>query len=328
MPGANRECTMSRKKISVVLPAYNEEENITPFHEALAKVFDTELTDLDVEFIFVNDGSQDATWQRIQERIDADPRVRAIGLSRNFGHQAALTAGLAHCTGDAIISMDCDFQDPPELIPKLVREWDAGNKIVYARRSSRSDRPFKKATAKLYYRMLSRVSDVEIPRNVGDFRLIDRVVLDSFLKLDEHARYVRGMIAWLGFKHSFVDFERPNRIHGETHYSLARMMRLAMDGLLNFSFSPLRVALWIGLGAMLVSVLFLLYMIGDILLNHEEYPLFKWLTVILFGFMGLQYMLVWVLGEYIGRIYNDVRRRPLYVVSEQLNMPDDSLKSS
>ena len=284
------------------------------------QVADAKLGDYDLELIFVDDGSRDRTWARIQELAAADARVHALSLSRNFGHQAALTAGLHHSRGEAIVSMDCDLQDPPEVIPALIAKWRAGNQIVYARRSARVDTAFKRITADLYYRLLSLTSEVDIPRNVGDFRLISRDVLRSFLRLNEHARYLRGMVAWLGYKHDFVDFERPDRLHGETHYPLRRMLTLAMDGLLNFTFVPLKIGMWIGVLSMLISVTFLVYMVVDIALHHVDYPLYKWLTVLLFGFMGLQFMFLWIIGEYIGRIYYDVRRRPLYIIGERVNL--------
>ena len=311
---------MTKPLIWIVVPAFNEEDNIVPFYEAVTKMATDKLADCEVEILYVDDGSRDQTWMRIQELVARDPHVHALSLSRNFGHQSALTAGLHHCGGDAVVTIDCDLQDPPQVIPELVAKWRAGNKIVYARRASRVDRPFKRITANLYYKLLSRTSDIEIPRNVGDFRLISREVLQSFLRLNEHARYLRGMVAWLGYKHAFVDYERPERIHGETHYPLRKMLKLAMDGLLNFTFFPLRVGMWIGLLSMLVSALFLIYMAVDATLHQVEYPLYKWLTVTLFGFMGLQFTFLWIIGEYIGRIYYDVRRRPLFIVGERLNL--------
>ncbi|MCX7591074.1 MAG: glycosyltransferase family 2 protein [Kiritimatiellae bacterium] len=313
---------MKKTRISVVVPAWNEEQNVVPVYEAVSGVFARDLPEYDLEMVFVDDGSTDDTWTKLKEIAARDDRVKALSLSRNFGHQAALTAGLHEATGDAVITMDADFQDPPDLIPQMVHKWKQGNAIVYGRRVSRSDPFFKKWTATLYYRLISRFSEVEIPPDVGDFRLISRDVLRNFLQLNEHARYLRGMIAWLGFKHDFVDFERPDRLHGKTHYSLGRMMKLAMDGILNFTFLPLRVGLWVGLLTVLVSIAFLIYMFVDTLLHWEirsYYPLYKWLIVILFGFMGVQFMFLWILGEYISRIYNDVRRRPLYLVAERVN---------
>lgn len=311
------------RKVSIVVPAYNEQDNILPFHEALAPVLAGPLAAYEAEIIFVNDGSRDLTMARLRELADRDPRVKIISFSRNFGHQAAITAGLDRATGDAIVTMDSDLQDPPSLLPQLVAKWETGTQIVYARRTGRSDNAFKRITADLYYRLLTRVSDVDIPRQVGDFRLVDRVVLDNLIRLGEHARYLRGMVAWLGFRHDFVDFDRPNRLHGETHYPLRKMLKLAMDGLLNFTFMPLKIGFWVGLGSILLSSAFLLYMIVDTLLHQQMnyYPLFKWLTVILLGFVGAQFIFLWILGEYIGRIYNDVRKRPLYVVGEEINLP-------
>jgi glycosyltransferase involved in cell wall biosynthesis len=310
--------------ISVVLPAYNEEENIFPFFEALRNLLEAMADNYRYEIIYVNDGSRDRTLELIRELTATHDEVKLISLSRNFGHQAALTAGVAHARGDAVITMDCDFQDPPELIPKLIAEWEAGNQIVYARRTRRDDTFFKKITAELYYRSLQRLSDLDIPRQVADYRLMDRMVVDSFLKLGEHARYLRGMVAWLGFRHTFVDFERPERIHGETHYPLVKMMRFAMDGILSFSFKPLRLAMWVGVVSMSLAVLFFSYMLFDHFVKGVPYPLFKWLVVLLFGFMGAQFILLWIMGEYVARIVGEVRHRPLYIVAERVNVEPQS----
>jgi dolichol-phosphate mannosyltransferase len=300
------------------VPTFNEEENVGPLHEAVVRVLSPLAERYDRELLFVDDGSRDGTVERLREIARTDPGVRVIRFSRNFGHQAALTAGLEAARGDAIVTMDCDLQDPPELLLPMIRKWEEGSRIVYARRRSREDRPFKKWTAEVYYRLLARVSEVDIPRQVGDFRLIDRVVLANLIRLGEHARYLRGMVAWLGFRHDYVDFDRPERIHGKTHYPLRKMLGFAMDGLLSFSFSPLRVALWVGVVSISSSGAFLAYMLYDHLVRRVPYPLFKWLTVIVFGFVGAQFILLWILGEYVGRIYTEVRQRPLYVVDEEI----------
>ena len=315
---------MSRQKISIILPAFNEEKNIALFCKAVSDELDLLAEKYDSEIIFVDDGSTDQTLECLKKVVNDISRVKVIGFSRNFGHQAALTAGMQRSDGDAVITMDCDFQDPPELIPELIEKWEQGNKVVYARRAVRVDGFFKKFTAGLYYWLLSKVSDVDIPRQVGDFRLMDRVVVRNLLDLGEHARYLRGMVAWLGFKHDFVDFERPERIHGETHYTLRKMLNLAMDGFLNFSFSPLKIGVWIGVASIFISLAFMGYMLYDHFVNGVIYRLFKWLTVVLFGFMGSQFIVLWILGEYIGRIYNDVRKRPLYVINEEVNFGEDN----
>lgn len=315
---------MSQKRISLVLPVFNEEDNVQPFFEALHAMVEASLSAYEVEFIFVDDGSRDQTLARVKAIAAQHDKVRVTSFSRNFGHQAALTAGMERALGDAVITMDTDFQDPVEVIPKLVAKWEEGNQIVYARRVSRSDKAFKKWTADLYYRILSGMSDVDIPRQVGDFRLIDRIVLENLTRLDEHARYLRGMVAWLGFKHDFVNFDRPDRLHGETHYPFRKMFKLAMDGILNFSFTPLKIGLWVGITSILISMIFLGYMVCDTVFGPPaaKYELYKWLVVILFGFVGAQFILLWIIGEYIGRIYSDVRRRPLYIVNEEINRKD------
>jgi len=314
---------MSLSKVSIVLPVFNEEENVRPAYDALVSVF-AGLPDYKPQFIFVDDGSVDSSLVKLREIAESDERVCVLSFSRNFGHQAALTAGMSHAGGDAVITMDCDLQDPPELIAEMLEKWRGGNRIVYARRVMREDRFFKKITASVYYRLLGRVSNVEIPRQVGDFRLMDRVVVDELNRLGEHAQYLRGMVAWLGFKHAFVDFERPERIHGETHYPLHKMLKLAMDGLLSFSFSPLKLGLFIGLFSMVFSFVLFVAMLWYQFVVGFNFPMYKWLIVAMFGFVGAQFMFLWIIGEYVGRIYNDVRRRPLYVLAEKINAESSS----
>lgn len=194
---------------------------------------------------------------------------------------------------------------------------------MYARRKNRNDNFFKKRTAIWYYRLLSRISDTKIPRNVGDFRLIDKKVLEVFVKLPEQDRYIRGMFAWLGFKTTFVDFDRPERIHGETGYTWKKMWKLASDGVINFSTFPLKVGLILGILMMICAFCFFVYVTGDWMIRGTYYPLYKWLTIGMFGFMGLQFIFMWILGEYIGRIYNETRGRPLYIISEKINFKNE-----
>lgn len=304
------------KLLSVVLPVYNEEEGIKKFVTALFSILDTDLGHLRTEVICVNDGSTDGSRPILLALGAQEPRLRVVSFSRNFGHQAALTAGLVRAKGDAVVTMDCDFQDPPEVLPQLVKAWEGGSKVIYARRRARADALLKKLTAGLFYRLIDRLSDVQIPRQVADYRLLDRVVVDNLLRLGEHSQYLRGMVAWLGFKSRFVDFDRPERLHGKTHYPLKKMLRFAVDGVVGFSLAPLKLAFWVGLLSIAISFCFLCYMFYDCFVRGVDYPLFKWLTVVLFGFMGAQFILMWILGEYIGRIYGDVRDRPLYVVEE------------
>jgi glycosyltransferase involved in cell wall biosynthesis len=274
------------------------------------------------EIIFIDDGSRDKTKEVLTEMASNDKRLKIISLSRNFGHQAALTAGLNHAKGDAIISMDCDLQDPPEVIEQMIEKWKEGHDIVYARRKNRQDGFLKKHTALWYYKLLDRFSEVKIPRNVGDFRLIDKKVLIELLSMKEKAIYLRGMVAWMGYKYTFVDFDRPERIHGKTGYSWEKMIQLAMNGILNFSLLPLKIGFVIGTISIFLGFFFLIYMFFDAIINNSVYELIKWLAVVLFIFMGFIFILLWILGEYIGRIYNESKDRPTYIVNDKINITE------
>lgn len=303
---------------SYVIPVYNEEKNISLIYDKIVNIMNP-VSD-NYEIIFTNDGSKDNSYTELKKIAVNDDKIKVINLSRNFGHQAALTAGLKYAKGDAVISMDCDLQDPPEVVAEMINKWHEGFDIVYARRSKRKDNFFKKYSALFYYKLLRKFSDVDIPRNVGDFRLTSKKVLDVLNSMPEKARYLRGMVAWVGFKYTFVDFERPERIHGETNYTLTKMVRLAMDGIFNFSLLPLKFGFVLGGISIFTGTAFLIYMIFDILINNTRYELYKFLTVTLFIFTGFQFILMWLLGEYIGRIYDENKNRPLFVIDEKINI--------
>ena len=304
---------------SVVVPAFNEQDTVALFYDRARKTMDS--LEKPWELIFVNDGSSDGTLKELRALAERDDRVKYVSLSRNFGHQAALTAGLAHASGRAIISIDCDLQDPPELIPQLCRKWEEGFDIVYARRSNyRKDSLVKRYASMAYYFVLGKTSDIDMPENVGDFRLIDRKVLSILKAMPERARYLRGMVAWAGFSHAFVDYERPDRQVGETGYSFKKLISLGMDGMLNFSLLPLRIGFIIGIVNIVLGSLFLLYMVLDALIFDKYYHLYKFLVVLLFMLMGVLFMFIWILGEYIGRIHNEVKGRPIYIESEKGNL--------
>ncbi len=315
---------MKDKRYSFVIPAYNEEKNIPLIYDKIKAIMSDKSDNF--ELVFINDGSKDGTLFVLAELANADKKVKYINFSRNFGHQAALTAGLQYATGDAIITLDCDLQDPPEVVSEMIAKWNDGYDIVYARRRNRSDKFFKKQTAIMYYKLLDKFSDVKIPRNVGDFRLIDKKVSNVINSMPERARYLRGMVAWVGFKHTFVDFDRPERIHGETNYTLSKMLKLAMDGLFNFSNLPLRLGLILGVLSILTGLTFLGYMIGDVIVNKVVYQLYKVLTVVLFIFTGFSFVIMWILGEYIGRIYDEIKKRPLFIISGTANIDDSERK--
>ena len=304
-------------RYSLVIPVFNEEA-VLPI---LLRRLDFLLSRLDgpAEAIFVDDGSSDSSSIVLQALAVRDARFRYIGLSRNFGHQVAITAGMDAAQGDAIIGMDADLQDPPEVIEQLIAKWHEGNDVVHARRLSREgDSRFKRATAHLFYRLLGKMSSVGIPADVGDFRLIDRKVLDALRQMPEQDRFVRGMIAWLGFRQAEVAFHRLERAAGETKYPLLKMIRLAVNAALGFSDLPLRLAIWCGLT---VSAFALLYggWVVMMWLSNDAHLVTGWSsTIVLLSLLcGMNMLMTGIVGLYVGRIHAEVKRRPLYVVQKR-----------
>lgn len=308
------------KRISIIVPVYNEEGNIERLYATLQPLLNAWSSTYTYELIFINDGSRDSSWSIISRLAHANPHIKGINFSRNFGHQVALTAGYDLAQGDAIISMDADLQDPPSLLNDMLHAWEKGADIVYARRINRDDGFLKKLTANWYYKMLDIISDVKIPRNVGDFRLIDKKVLDVLKHCREKSRYLRGMVAWTGFKSEFIDFVRPNRVAGVTGYTWKKMFKLGFDGMTSFSLFPLTIAAYVGCFVILTGCAMFAYITLDTMLRSVYYPLFKWLVTIIYIFMGVQFILLWLIGEYIGRIFDQQKERPLYIVNEKLNL--------
>lgn len=305
-------------KYSFVIPAYNEEQSIRLIYKRIIELINR--LNEKWELIFINDGSTDNTLNELINISNSDKNVKYITLSRNFGHQAALSAGLQYASGNAIISMDCDLQDPPEVVAEMIGKWKKGFDIVYARRQNfRKDNFMKKSGSKLYYKLLGKFASIDIPQNVGDFRLIDKKVLAEINQMPEHSRYLRGMVAWTGYKHTFVDYNRPDRQQGKSNYTLGKLATLGMDGMFNFSVLPLRLGFLLGIISMITGFMLLSYQIGDALINNAYYHLYKWLIVLLFIFMGFLFMLMWIIGEYIGKIYDEVRDRPLYIIDDMKN---------
>jgi dolichol-phosphate mannosyltransferase len=308
---------------SIVIPVFNEEA-VLP---VLLRRLDLLLARLDgpAEAIFVDDGSSDSSAIVLQAFARRDARFRYIGLSRNFGHQVAITAGMDAAQGKAIVVMDADLQDPPEVVEQLIAKWQEGYDVVYARRLSRAgESRFKRATAHLFYRMLDRMASVGIPADVGDFRLIDRKVLDALRQMPERDRFVRGMIAWLGFRQTEVAFHRLERAAGETKYPLFKMVRLAMNAALGFSDAPLRLAIWSGL---VVSCLALLYggWVLTLWMSNDSHLVAGWSsTIVIVSLLcGMNMLMTGIVGLYIGRIHAEVKHRPLYVVQKRLGFERD-----
>lgn len=306
-----------KKTITYVIPFYYDAGNIHPLFAELIKTTSVQKysSRYNFRFIFVNDGSTDATLEELIEVQQHDGRVTVINLARNYGHQIAVTAGLDRADSDAIIIMDSDLQDPPRVSLELIDRWDEGFEVVYAQRRSRKDTFFKRVTANLFYRILQKITEVDIPRNTGDFRLIDRKVLDELRKYKEHDRFLRGMISYIGFKQAPVLFDRDPRFSGESGYSLKKLIKLAMDGILGFSNAPLKFINRLGYSIAALSLLGILYA----LFYKFFYPsavvegwTFTVISIFLIG--GIQVIMLGVVGSYIGRIYTEVKDRPLYSV--------------
>lgn len=306
--------------ISVVIPCYNESE---VFGETLQRVKSVcEETHGNYEIIFVDDGSTDDTWDQIQASSEIDAQVRGIKLARNFGHQKALSAGLEAACGERILMLDADLQDPPELLPDMLAMMDRGYDIVYGLRKSREgESGFKKASAKLFYKLLNQLSDVEMPVDSGDFRLVNRQALNSFLLMREQDRYVRGMFAWLGHRQIGLEYVRKARAAGDTKYSLGMMMRLAIDGLTGFSVSPLRVASKMAIISLLLSGVLAVYVIAS-WVYLDSVPGWASLLLAISFFSGMQLLTLGIMGEYIGRIFVEIKGRPLYLVEKKT--PDEN----
>lgn len=309
------------KLLSVVIPCFNEELVLRATHERLSHAV-ASIEGFEYELIFVDDGSRDQTFEILAELQTHDPHMRALKLSRNFGHQIAVTAGLEVATGDVIAVIDADLQDPPEVIAEMIELWRQGNHVVYGSRTTRvGESRFKLMTAKAFYRIINRFSDTSIPVDTGDFRLMDRSVVDVLLAMPERGRFLRGMVSWVGFRQVALPYEREARHAGRTKYSLLKMIQFALDGILSFSVLPLRlaaftgmVAIWLAIGGIVLAVVVRLLRLYDLQLGRGWASLF--VAVLFMG--GVQLLTLGVMGEYLGRIYTEVKRRPLYAVEERL----------
>ncbi|WP_405618317.1 glycosyltransferase family 2 protein [Streptomyces sp. NBC_00076] len=312
-----------RPLISYVLPVYNEQDGIAAFHAELAAALATR-PELDAELVYVNDGSTDGSLAILKDLAEQDPRVRVVDFARNFGHQIAITAGLDHAEGDAVIVMDTDLQDPPKVSLELVDAWREGADIVHARRRSRQDSAFKRATAHAYYRVLRASTDVDIPLDTGDFRLLDRKVADELRRYRERSRFVRGIVASMGYRQREVSFDRDERFAGETKYPLRKMARLAVDGVTSFSTAPLKMITRLGFVVLALSLVGIVYALA-MKFFRPDITVSGWtmlMCVVLF-LGGTQMLSLGVIGAYIGRIYSEAQGRPLYLVREVLRADGD-----
>lgn len=304
-------------KYSIVVPVFNEEETILEMYRRMAAVMDG--LDGPCELVLINDGSRDKSIEHMRDLAARDPRVKVLSFSRNFGHQVAITAGIDYARGAAVVIIDADLQDPPEVIPDLVREWQAGAELVYAQRAERKGETFfKRFTATFFYRLIASVTDLNIPVDTGDFRLMDRKVVEAMKQVREHHRFMRGLTIWVGFKQKGVIYVRQERYAGSTKYPLRKMLRFATDGITSFSYVPLQLAttagfIFAGLALVTIPVVATLRLLGSNFFFGQATTL---ISVLLLG--GVQLIFLGIIGEYLGRIYDEVKGRPLYILTEKI----------
>ncbi|MGI8557362.1 MAG: glycosyltransferase family 2 protein [Solirubrobacteraceae bacterium] len=315
MPVAEKQRTASL--LSVCAPVFDEEELVEVFYERTTAA----LRGLDYELIIVDDGCADRTPEILDRLAESDPRLRVIHLSRNFGHQAALTAGLEHARGDAVAMLDADLQDPPELVVEMLELWEHGSDVVYAVRQEREgETAFKLAQARWFYKLFDKLAQVELEPNSGDFRLLDRRALDALLSMGERSRFLRGMTVWVGFTQTAISYKRDARYAGETKYPVRKMLRFSLDAIASFSHLPLQLATY--LGFLFSGIAFLAIPVVVVLRIWGSYlPGFGSITIAILMLGGIQLIAIGVIGEYVGRVYDEVKRRPLYIVRDQRNEP-------
>ena len=315
------------KKISLIVPMYNEEKVVEECYKRLTQNLE-KIENYEYEIVVINDGSKDNTLEQLKEISKKDKKVKIVSFSRNFGHQAAVTAGLKCVTGDAIIVIDADMQDPPEVIPEMIKLWEKGNEVIYAKRRTRKgESAFKLLTAKMFYKTLNALSDTEIPRDTGDFRLVDRKVVDTINEMPEHNKFLRGLFSWVGYKQIPFEYERQERYAGKTKYPLKKMLKLASDGIISFSTKPLKILGGFGFLSIAISLILLIYALISFAfrLNNLSAGWTSLMVAITF-FAGVQLISIWIMSEYIGRIYDETKQRPQYIVDEKINFENDNVE--
>lgn len=312
------------KLISIVVPCFNEQEVFVETNRRLKAVMSQlPIEQYQYEIIYVNDGSTDQTLSLIKQALTEDKHLKCLSFSRNFGHQIAITAGLDACKGDAAVVIDADLQDPPSVILEMISLWEKGYDVVFGKRKDRvGESSFKLLTAKYFYKLINRLSDVDIPRDTGDFRLMDRNALNQFLLMRESYRFVRGMVAWIGFNQTFVEYDRESRFAGQTKYPLKKMLRLASDAILSFSNTPLKIATFVGFITSIAAFVGIIYSLYVRLFTKSwvEGWTFLMIAILLIG--GIILLVLGIIGEYVGRIYGEIKQRPLYIVKDKIGFED------
>ena len=309
------------KKISIVIPVYNEKKVLEISYNKIKGILEN-IEQYDYEIIFVNDGSKDESISILEAISNEDSKVKIISFSRNFGQEAALTAGLKYVTGDAIVIIDADLQDPPELIPEMLILWEEGNEVIYGKRKRRKgESTFKLLSAKMFYKTLNALSDVEIPKDTGDFRLVDRKVVDVINSMPEHNKFIRGLFSWVGFKQYAYEYKRNERIAGKSKYPFKKMWKLATDGIVSFSTKPLKIVGGIGILTIILSICILIYsLISFALKLNNLTPGWTSIMVAITLFSGVQLLSIYIISGYISRIYDETRKRPEYIIEKKINI--------
>lgn len=310
------------KKVSVVIPMYYEEQVAEECYNRTQSVLKKIEDKYNYEIIFINDGSKDKTLQILEAIAQKDKNVKVISFSRNFGHQAAVTAGLKYVTGNAVVIIDADLQDPPELIPDMLTKWEEGYEVIYGKRKTRKgESAFKLLTAKAFYSTLNKLSDVEIPKDTGDFRLVDKNVVDVINSLPEHNKFLRGLFSWIGFEQYAYEYERQERYAGKTKYPLKKMLKLASDGIISFSTKPLKIVGGLGIVSVVISIGILIYAILSFALKWNNLTA-GWTSIMCTTtFLGGTILIsLWMIGEYIARIYDETKQRPQYIIKKKINI--------
>ena len=304
------------KKITILVPAYNEEESLNALYERISKIMNS-MENYEFELLFINDGSKDKTLSMIKELRSKDNRVCYVDFSRNFGKEIAMIAGLDYATGDCVIIMDADLQDPPELIPQMVELWEQGYDDVYAKRRSRAGETWlKKFTSKMYYKVLQSLTKVEIQKDTGDFRLLDRRCVNALRKMRENGRCSKSMFSWIGYNKKAILYDRDPRIAGKTKWNYMKLVDLAIDGITSFTTSPLRIATYISIPTFLTLLIYFIYVIVKCIRLNIAIQAFQATILLILFFAGIQIILIGIMGEYLGRIFNESKNRPLYLVNE------------
>lgn len=304
------------KKISILVPAYNEEEVLEALYQRLGKLANDNKS-YEFEFLFVNDGSRDKTLEIIQDYAEKDQRIAYVNLSRNFGKEIAMIAGLDHVTGDATVIIDADLQDPPELIPQMIKFWEDGYDDVYAKRTSREGESwFKKASSRLYYRLLQKATHIEIQQDTGDFRLLDRRCVEALTQIRESQRYTKGMFSWIGYNKKEITYDRDQRLAGVTKWNYPKLINFAIDGLTSFTTAPLRLSSVMGGIVSVAAFIYIVYLVIRTILFGTDLAGYPSMMAVILFLGGVQLLSLGIIGEYIGRIFNETKQRPLYFVEE------------